>query len=236
MVAATREYLDDIRTALRDASSPVTVIQADAIQQLANASLQLDAVEALLRKTLRGALRLQADVSTILQTVSALLSSNDNRANYEVAKSNYEIAKYAVRVAELARRDSTDMRVIAAATFVFLPGTFVATFFSTSFFDFSPRDDALASKWLWLYFVLTIALTCACVVAWRLLSNAGIKETAKFSVNLGESFNWDATPSSPASHIPLRQLGQGLRLPKPRRARTTPYNLGQAQAGAQATP
>lgn len=60
------------------------------------------------------------------------------------------------------------MRTITAITLIFLPGTFVATFFSTTFWDFSPDNGgAKVSYWVYLYFVSTIGLTLLVLVVWR---------------------------------------------------------------------
>jgi hypothetical protein len=60
------------------------------------------------------------------------------------------------------------MRVITAITLVFLPGTFIATLFSTSFWNFDPRGTGpLVSRWVWLYFVTTFALTLIVLGVWR---------------------------------------------------------------------
>jgi heme exporter protein D len=57
------------------------------------------------------------------------------------------------------------MRVIAAITVFFLPATFTATFFSTTFFSFNENlDGKVYSGWLWLYFVVTVVLTAVVVV------------------------------------------------------------------------
>ncbi|KAF2648160.1 hypothetical protein K491DRAFT_613315, partial [Lophiostoma macrostomum CBS 122681] len=70
------------------------------------------------------------------------------------------LAESSQRVAIATSRDSAVMRVIGAVTVVFLPGTFTATFFSTTFFNFGDGiNGKVYSSWLWLYFVLTIGLT-----------------------------------------------------------------------------
>ncbi|KAJ4346690.1 uncharacterized protein N0V89_010622 [Didymosphaeria variabile] len=74
--------------------------------------------------------------------------------------------------ANAAARDSAIMRVIAVLTMFFLPATTVATFFSTSFFDFQvTRHEQVYSWWLWLYWVTTVLLTVAVMAAtfwwWR---------------------------------------------------------------------
>jgi hypothetical protein len=89
------------------------------------------------------AIRVQSQSQAMLQTVFCLIGTNDNRLNYRAAEASVKIAEESRRIAEdfktvavLTRRDSTDMRIIAAVTLCFLPGTFFATFFSTSFLDF----------------------------------------------------------------------------------------------------
>jgi hypothetical protein len=63
------------------------------------------------------------------------------------------------------------MRLITVITLIFLPATFVATFFSTTFWDFSPDNrGAKVTYWVYLYFVVTMGLTLLVVVVWRKFS------------------------------------------------------------------
>jgi len=72
---------------------------------------------------------------------------------------------------QLNHRYGADMRLITAITLIFLPGTFVATFFSTTFWDFSPDNGgAKVSYWVYLYFVSTIGLTLLVLIVWRRFS------------------------------------------------------------------
>ncbi|KAI4685934.1 uncharacterized protein J4E88_003771 [Alternaria novae-zelandiae] len=85
-------------------------------------------------------------VQSMTQTIHANLQQRDNQLNH---------------------RYGADMRTITTITLIFLPGTFVATFFSTTFWDFSPdNDDAKVTYWVYLYFVATISLTLLVVVIW----------------------------------------------------------------------
>ncbi|KAF2123925.1 hypothetical protein P153DRAFT_371243 [Dothidotthia symphoricarpi CBS 119687] len=69
---------------------------------------------------------------------------------------------------ELSLRYGADMRIISAVTLIFLPGTFIATLFSTSFWNFDPQGTGPhVSKWVWLYFVSTVVLTVAVLGVWR---------------------------------------------------------------------
>ncbi|KAH7069897.1 hypothetical protein BKA63DRAFT_519775 [Paraphoma chrysanthemicola] len=83
---------------------------------------------------------------------------------------------------DLNRRYAADMRVITAITLVFLPGTFVATLFSASFWNFDPRTSGpLVSKWVWLYFFMTVALTLIVLGVWR--GYTALKQSFKFAKN-----------------------------------------------------
>lgn len=74
------------------------------------------------------------------------------------------------------------MRIIAAVTLIFLPGTFVATVFSTGMFDWgngdpTPNPNAdeggggkTVSRYIWVYFMLTGILTFLVLVGWILFS------------------------------------------------------------------
>jgi hypothetical protein len=60
------------------------------------------------------------------------------------------------------------MRVIAAVTLLFLPGTFVATLFSASFWDFIPGNQGFkVSSYIWLYWLVTASVTAAVLFIWR---------------------------------------------------------------------
>ncbi len=117
--------------------------------------------------------------------VYSMIGQNDNRLNIETAAASRNIAEISLghntamkemaedsrNIAILTRKDSTDMRIIAVVTLLFLPGTFMATFFSADFFNFSPGDSKkVVSKWIWLYFVLTGAATLVIFAAWYLSS------------------------------------------------------------------
>lgn len=70
------------------------------------------------------------------------------------------------------------MRIIAAVTLIFLPGTFVATVFSTGMFNWDNGDDSTTdgvkgktvSGYIWVYFMLTGILTFVVLIAWALFS------------------------------------------------------------------
>lgn len=62
---------------------------------------------------------------------------------------------------------------------VFLPGTAVASFFSMSMFNWSAGSGStLASKWLWIFFVISTPLTGIVLLVWYLLGKRKQQEAA----------------------------------------------------------
>ncbi|OCL11763.1 hypothetical protein AOQ84DRAFT_178356 [Glonium stellatum] len=91
------------------------------------------------------------------ETVWSLIAQKDNLLN--------------LRIAESTQQDSTAMKIIATITTVFLPATFTATLFSTSFFNFQPKDGThTVSGWFWLYWIFTIVLTVIILGIWYIIS------------------------------------------------------------------
>ncbi|KAI4938048.1 hypothetical protein J4E85_000487 [Alternaria conjuncta] len=95
----------------------------------------------------------------LVQTVYSGIAQRDSAISLRLASTSASLAMSSQSVAISTSRDSKLMKTIAGVTMFFLPATFTATFFSTTFFDFKPKqDDEVYSHWLWLYFVVTIAL------------------------------------------------------------------------------
>ena len=102
----------------------------------------------------------------------AQLSQKQNSINIQISKFAAYESRLSNRMAKASLKYGVDMQVIAAVTLGFLPGTFVATLFSTSFWNFQTDNDGrLVSKWVWLYWVVTVVLTLAVLAAWRLVSS-----------------------------------------------------------------
>lgn len=119
------------------ADSPLTRLDHQLIQacehQKAEQTAQHEQLQGLIRR-----LDVQWDV------VTALRADHNGRLTMEMARDS--------------RNDSVLMRRIAFVTIIFLPATFMATFFSMSFFRVS--DGRLTvSSWIWLYAVCTVPLT-----------------------------------------------------------------------------
>ncbi|KAL8408709.1 hypothetical protein RB594_007234 [Gaeumannomyces avenae] len=69
-----------------------------------------------------------------------------------------------VEIAFDTKRDSQHMRSIALLTMVFLPGTFLASVFSMTFFDW--KEGVSVSEYIWIYFVIAILLTLVVIGVW----------------------------------------------------------------------
>ena len=153
-----------------------------------------------------------------VQTIYTLISQRESRSQMALAQTTR-------RLAELTQRDSTDMRIIAIVTLIFLPATFVSTFFSTTFFDFRPdnNDHAVTShvsSWVWLYFVLATTLTTLILCMWcyisrheRLRTRATVRRHSK---SKGQAAPASSSPT-PAleSNMELDEVGARVQVPRP---------------------
>lgn len=96
------------------------------------------------------------------------------------------------------------MRIIAAVTMFFLPGTFIAvshlqvlptrfpfddnitkplpqTFFGTSFFDFQAEHGRkILSQWHWIYWTITFATTAVVLGGWYFFSALQSRKATSF--------------------------------------------------------
>ena len=93
---------------------------------------------------------------------------SDNLAMKTIAENSRIIAEESKIVATESLRKNDSMRSIAIVTMLFLPPTFIATLFSTSFFNFQSRDGPIVSPWIWLYILLTAVLTVVIQGLWFL--------------------------------------------------------------------
>ncbi|KAM0706159.1 hypothetical protein Q7P35_006708 [Cladosporium inversicolor] len=123
----------------------------------------------------------QQRIQIQLQTIYNLTSQRDNDLSYRTAVASQKIAEATQRDGVLMKqlaaqskalalrtwRDGVDMRAMAVINLITLPGTFTATLFSTSFFNFEPATSGKhVSPWIWLYFVVTAAFTALCLFGW----------------------------------------------------------------------
>ncbi|EAU83001.2 hypothetical protein CC1G_08938 [Coprinopsis cinerea okayama7 len=87
---------------------------------------------------------------------------------------NHKMAAFSSQLATDTRRDSSSMTTIALVTMFFLPGSFVASFFSTEFVRIIDRDETKPSHMLpleftplaWIWCTITTGLTIAVIFLW----------------------------------------------------------------------
>ncbi|KAF2728631.1 hypothetical protein EJ04DRAFT_556623 [Polyplosphaeria fusca] len=95
-----------------------------------------------------------------LQIVYNLVAQRDNRDNRNLAEISTEIAI-------TTKDDSFAMRTIAIMSIIFLPGTFVASFFSMSMFNWqASKAEPVVSSRFWIYWAVTLPLTIAVFLGW----------------------------------------------------------------------
>jgi hypothetical protein len=138
---------------------------------------------------------LSARTKAQVQTVYSLIGQRDNSITKDIAATSLQhnsamklLAEDSHNIAVLTRRDSTDMRIIAAVTLSFLPGTFLATVFGSNLFQFIPGGSGdVVSKWIWLYFVLTLVTTVGVLGAWWAVSKKQVAKTEVESLGVSRS-------------------------------------------------
>ncbi|TDZ24425.1 hypothetical protein Cob_v002872 [Colletotrichum orbiculare MAFF 240422] len=104
--------------------------------------------------------------ATTLERLHIQRSALYNLLSQRESKIQFQMAGEQRRLAHASKRDSTAMKTISVLGAVFLPGTFLASVFSMTFFDFASDADPVISKSLWVYFAITIPLTVIIVVGW----------------------------------------------------------------------
>lgn len=115
-----------------------------------------------------------------IRTVYSMLEQRDNRLALQNATVMRQMAQDSQEATVYTQQDSTDMRIIATVTLVFLPGTFTAALFSTPFFNFQAESDRkIASTWIWLYAVVTLCLTIAALAVWFIWVRVQNRKAAK---------------------------------------------------------
>jgi Mg2+ and Co2+ transporter CorA len=161
---SSRRALDAVAGFRRECAASPTRLQQSKHSDSSALTRRVDYLYELIEGSLYHSAVLSARTKAQIQTVYSMIGQRDNRVNIEAAKASQKIAI-------LTRRDSLDMRIIAAVTLVFLPGTFIATMFGAGFFKFFPEGShSVVSRWIWLYFVLTVGVTMIVLGLWWFFS------------------------------------------------------------------
>ncbi|ERF69441.1 hypothetical protein EPUS_07845 [Endocarpon pusillum Z07020] len=138
---AQDQWKQFINTLETSPAPPIPIPSRD-IAALSNALLQLlSQVTAQLHQT-RG---LRIRVEAQFHIINSLIAQRDNQANIDLASA--------------ALMDTEIMRDISLVTYLFLPGTFLAAFFSMVFFERDSNSHLVVSKWIWIYFACAVPLT-----------------------------------------------------------------------------
>ncbi|KAJ3560645.1 hypothetical protein NPX13_g9234 [Xylaria arbuscula] len=103
------------------------------------------------------------------EVMLSILDQRESRLSLRIAAQQH-------RLADASKRDSTSMKTLTFLGSLFLPGTFISSIFSMSFFDFSKDLKHSASSSLWLYFAIIIPLTLFFVGIWWRFDQARYKK------------------------------------------------------------
>ncbi|KAF1360582.1 hypothetical protein EJ07DRAFT_115890, partial [Lizonia empirigonia] len=86
-------------------------------------------------------------------------------ANQADSRTSKSIQEATAKVAKQTRDDSASMITIAAMTLVFLPGTFISSIMSTTFFNYQGDGVQVSAKW-WILLPTILPLTVLVVGIW----------------------------------------------------------------------
>ncbi|KAI1156598.1 hypothetical protein F4825DRAFT_403341 [Nemania diffusa] len=103
------------------------------------------------------------------EVMLSILDQRESRLSLRIAAQQH-------RLADASKRDSTSMKTLTFFGSLFLPGTFISSLFSMSFFDFRQDLKNSTSRNLWLYFVLMVPLTIFFVSIWWWVDQARCKQ------------------------------------------------------------
>ncbi|KJZ74094.1 hypothetical protein HIM_06543 [Hirsutella minnesotensis 3608] len=105
-------------------------------------------------------------IHTTLARIKVQREALYNIMSQREARLNLEIAGEQRRIAHASKRDSTAMKTISLMGALFLPGTYLASVFSMTFFNFQPGASPHVASQFWIYFAVTLPLTAAIVGSW----------------------------------------------------------------------
>ncbi|TGJ84275.1 hypothetical protein E0Z10_g4476 [Xylaria hypoxylon] len=105
-------------------------------------------------------------IYTTLERLNVQRQALYNIITQKESKLNLEMAAQQRRLAHASKRDSTAMKTLSLLGAIFLPGTFLSSVFSMTFFNFKVPEEREVSQELWIYFAITIPLTLAIVGTW----------------------------------------------------------------------
>ncbi|KAH6888545.1 hypothetical protein B0T10DRAFT_55957 [Thelonectria olida] len=105
------------------------------------------------------------------------------------ARLNLEIAGEQRRIAHASKRDSTAMKTLSLMGALFLPGTYLASVFSMTFFNFEKGASPVVSVQLWIYFAVTVPITVLIVCGWMWMDRRRIEQAKKDDEDLEKNID-----------------------------------------------
>ncbi|TRX93675.1 hypothetical protein FHL15_005351 [Xylaria flabelliformis] len=106
-------------------------------------------------------------IKTILENYSDKIRECQTRFDGLTLTTQLFQGETSVLLALAASRDSRHMRTIALVTMVFLPGTFFATIFSMTFFNWQAKDgESTVSSMFWIYIAFSVISTIATLLVY----------------------------------------------------------------------
>ncbi|KAI3336225.1 hypothetical protein F4824DRAFT_462584 [Ustulina deusta] len=124
-------------------------------------------------------------VDTILEDYSDKIRECQTRFDSLTMTTQLFQGETSVVLALGTSQDSRHMRTIALVTMLFLPGTFFATIFSMTFFNWQANDgEATVSSLLWVYIVFTVVSTAATLLTYYYAIALRPKKTLGSAVGL----------------------------------------------------
>ncbi|KAK8052208.1 hypothetical protein PG993_003593 [Apiospora rasikravindrae] len=107
------------------------------------------------------------NMSLTMQTLWNHFAQEDNKLNTSFNRTNTRLSNTNKEISQSMQDDSTQMKFIALLTMVFLPISTMTSIFSTELFSWDAGPgEAVISKYLWVFIVISLALTTVVVGAW----------------------------------------------------------------------
>ncbi|PMD36365.1 hypothetical protein L207DRAFT_637477 [Hyaloscypha variabilis F] len=106
--------------------------------------------------------------NTTLERLATQKSSLYNIIAQKEIKLSFQMAREQRKLAHASKRDSSTMKIISLLGSLFLPGAYLASIFSTTFFNFQNAPDIplAVSPNFWLYWAVTVPITLLVVGIW----------------------------------------------------------------------
>ncbi|KAE8448143.1 hypothetical protein EG329_009747 [Mollisiaceae sp. DMI_Dod_QoI] len=103
---------------------------------------------------------------TTLQRLDIQRSALYNIIAQKESKLNFQMAGEQRKLAHASKRDSAAMKMISLLGALFLPGAYLASVFSMTFFNFQNDGGTLVSSKFWIYWAFTLPITVVITAIW----------------------------------------------------------------------